>query len=162
MELLQREWEGLKRTEIRFLITTCRLDTIFLEEFMDGWFQSLWRCSVYIQFCVNSSGLTWSFLVKVFLYELESQVSSNQPIINTHNILSKNSVNWVHTSWCNSTFCGACLRQVIPLEAKPSFLHVCMCIHLAYSMAQQPLKSFDSPLMRVSLSNSILVTLVFY
>ena len=32
----------------------------------------------------------------------------------------------------------------------------------SYSMAQQPLKSFDRPLMRVSLSNSILVTLIFY
>ena len=31
---------------------------------------------------------------------------------------------------------------------------------LTYSIAQQPLKSFDRPLMRVSLSNSILVTLV--
>ena len=29
-----------------------------------------------------------------------------------------------------------------------------------YSMAQQPLKSFDRTLMRVSLSNSILVTLI--
>ena len=29
-------------------------------------------------------------------------------------------------------------------------------------MEQQPLKSFDCPLMRVSLSNSILVTLIFY
>jgi hypothetical protein len=31
---------------------------------------------------------------------------------------------------------------------------------LTYSVAQQPLKSFDSSLMRISLSNSILVTLV--
>ena len=33
---------------------------------------------------------------------------------------------------------------------------------LACSMAQQPLKSFDRPLMRVPLSDSILVTLIFY
>ena len=33
---------------------------------------------------------------------------------------------------------------------------------LTNSMAQQPLKSFDRPLMRISLSNSILVTLTFY
>ena len=33
---------------------------------------------------------------------------------------------------------------------------------LSFSMAQQPLKSFDRPLMRFSLSNSILVTLMFY
>ena len=32
--------------------------------------------------------------------------------------------------------------------------------YLPYST--QPLKSFDFPLMRVSLSNSILVTLIFY
>ena len=31
---------------------------------------------------------------------------------------------------------------------------------LTCSLAQQPLKSFDRPLMRVSLSNSILVTLI--
>ena len=31
-----------------------------------------------------------------------------------------------------------------------------------YSLAQQPLKSFDRLLMRVSLSDSILVTLIFY
>ena len=31
-----------------------------------------------------------------------------------------------------------------------------------YSMTQQPLKSYDRPLMRVSLSDSILVTLIFY
>ena len=31
-----------------------------------------------------------------------------------------------------------------------------------YSKAQQPLKSFDRHLMRVSLSNSILVILIFY
>ena len=33
---------------------------------------------------------------------------------------------------------------------------------LTDSVAQQPLKSFVRPLMRVSLSNSILVTLIFY
>ena len=33
---------------------------------------------------------------------------------------------------------------------------------LTYSMAQQPLKSFDRPLMKVSLSDSILVILIFY
>ena len=33
---------------------------------------------------------------------------------------------------------------------------------LTYSMAQQPLKSYYRPLMRVSLFNSILVTLIFY
>ena len=33
---------------------------------------------------------------------------------------------------------------------------------LTYSMAQQPLKSFDRPPMKVSLSDSILVTLFFY
>ena len=33
---------------------------------------------------------------------------------------------------------------------------------LTYFMAQQPLKSFDHTLMRGSLSNSILVTLIFY
>ena len=33
---------------------------------------------------------------------------------------------------------------------------------LIYSKAQQPLKSFGRRLMRVSLSNSILVTLTFY
>ena len=33
---------------------------------------------------------------------------------------------------------------------------------LTYSTAQQPLKSFDRPLMRISLSNSILVILIFY
>jgi len=33
---------------------------------------------------------------------------------------------------------------------------------LTYSIVLQPLKSFDCPLMRVSLSNSILVTLIFY
>ena len=32
-------------------------------------------------------------------------------------------------------------------------------VFLTYFMAQQPLKNFDPPLMRVSLSNSILVTL---
>ena len=32
---------------------------------------------------------------------------------------------------------------------------------LTYSMAQQPLNSFDRPLMRVSSFNSILVTLIF-
>jgi hypothetical protein len=31
---------------------------------------------------------------------------------------------------------------------------------ITYSMAQQPLKSFDRPLLRVSLSDSILVTLI--
>ena len=34
--------------------------------------------------------------------------------------------------------------------------------NLTYCMAQQPLKSFDCPLMRVSSSNSVLVTLIFY
>ena len=38
---------------------------------------------------------------------------------------------------------------------------LCWCL-LSKSMAQQPLKNFDRPLMRVSLSNSILVTLIFY
>ena len=33
---------------------------------------------------------------------------------------------------------------------------------LMYAMAQQPLKSFDHPQMRVSLSKSILVTLIAY
>ena len=33
---------------------------------------------------------------------------------------------------------------------------------LTYFLAQQPLKSFNRPLMRVYLSNSILVTLIFY
>ena len=33
---------------------------------------------------------------------------------------------------------------------------------ITYSMAQQPLMSFDHPLIRASLSNSILVTLIFY
>ena len=33
---------------------------------------------------------------------------------------------------------------------------------ITYFMAQQPLKRFDRPLMRVSLPNSILVTLIFY
>ena len=35
------------------------------------------------------------------------------------------------------------------------------CSILTHSMAQQPLKSFDRALMRISLSDSILVTLVF-
>ena len=35
-------------------------------------------------------------------------------------------------------------------------------IIITHSMAQQPLKSFDRPLVRVSLSDSILVTLIFY
>ena len=35
-------------------------------------------------------------------------------------------------------------------------------VKVTYSMAQQPLKSFDRPLMKVSLSDSILVTLIFY
>ena len=34
-------------------------------------------------------------------------------------------------------------------------------ILLTYSIAQQPLKGFDRPLMRVSLSDSIIVTLIF-
>ena len=33
---------------------------------------------------------------------------------------------------------------------------------ITYSMPQQPLISFDRPLMRVSLSDSLLVTLIFY
>ena len=33
---------------------------------------------------------------------------------------------------------------------------------LTYFMVQQPLESFDRPLMRVSLSNSIFATLIFY
>ena len=33
---------------------------------------------------------------------------------------------------------------------------------ITYSTAQQPLKSFERPLMRGSLSNSILVTLIIY
>ena len=33
---------------------------------------------------------------------------------------------------------------------------------IAYFMAQQPLKSFDRPQMRVSLSNSIFIILIFY
>ena len=37
-----------------------------------------------------------------------------------------------------------------------------MVDYFTYSIAQQPLKSFDRPLMRVSLSNSILVTVMFY
>ena len=41
-------------------------------------------------------------------------------------------------------------------EIKPKLEYI-----ITYSMAQQPLKSFDRPLMRVSLSNSILVTLIF-
>ena len=39
---------------------------------------------------------------------------------------------------------------------------IIIIIIITYSMAQQPLKSSDHPLMRVSLSNSILVTLIFY
>ena len=35
-------------------------------------------------------------------------------------------------------------------------------ITFTYSMAQQPMKCFDRPLMRASLSNSIVVTLIFY
>ena len=31
-----------------------------------------------------------------------------------------------------------------------------------YSMAQQPLKSYERPLMRVSLSNLIILTFIFY
>ena len=39
---------------------------------------------------------------------------------------------------------------------------LCVCYLLTYSMAQHPLKSLDRPLMRVSSSNSILVTFIFY
>ena len=37
-----------------------------------------------------------------------------------------------------------------------------LLLFITYFMAQQPFNSFDRPLMRVSLSNSLLVTLIFY
>ena len=38
---------------------------------------------------------------------------------------------------------------------------IIIIIIIIYSMTQQPLKSFDRPLMKVSISGSILVTLIF-
>ena len=37
-----------------------------------------------------------------------------------------------------------------------------MEVRITYSVAQQPLKSIDRPLVRVSLSDSILIILIFY
>ena len=50
---------------------------------------------------------------------------------------------------------------MLPLEF--SFFHLLQKFFplLSYFIAKQPLKNFDRPLMRVSLSNSILVTLIF-
>ena len=39
---------------------------------------------------------------------------------------------------------------------------IIIIIIITYPMAQQRLRSFDRPLMRVSLSDSILATLIFY
>ena len=52
-----------------------------------------------------------------------------------------------------------------PLEQLPRLLPILRDVHdfrVVYFMAQKPLKSFDRPLMNVSLSKLILVRLILY
>ena len=63
-------------------------------------------------------------------------------------------VSWMVIVCCLPVItCCDCCKE----EKKKNLYNSC-----TYSMAQQPLKSFECPLMRVSLSDSILITLIFY
>ena len=54
------------------------------------------------------------------------------------------------------------LQFLVRVFAFLSLIFLILTYLLTYSMVQQPLKSFERPLMRIPLSNSILVTLIFY
>ena len=64
-----------------------------------------------------------------------------------------------HLPWAQIFTSGPCFQT--PLACVPP-LKILLIYFLTYSVAQQALKNFDRPLMRVSLSNSIIVTLISY
>ena len=61
-----------------------------------------------------------------------------------------------HPSWAQIFASGSSFQMPL-VKMSPQMSQI-----LIYSLAEQPLRSFNRPLMRVSLSNSILVTLIFY